>query len=96
MKYILKAGMPEPFSSTPNLMPGVRDGRAVEIQAWLDAHADLVDPCRWVAIDDIQLTPELPEEHVITTSPPDLPIFEILKNRNFPKNYFHASGLFAN
>mmetsp|Transcript_60805 Transcript_60805/g.130683 ORF Transcript_60805/g.130683 Transcript_60805/m.130683 type:complete len:210 (+) Transcript_60805:101-730(+) len=62
------AGLPGPISATPSLNPWHTEGRALEIRAWLSAHAGLVDADRWVAIDDIPLSMDLPHEHVVTTN----------------------------
>lgn len=61
------AGLAAPVSATPSLCP-CAEGRPLEIRAWLIAHATLVERDRWVAIDDLPLFPDLPAEHVVTTS----------------------------
>mmetsp|Transcript_77839 Transcript_77839/g.204385 ORF Transcript_77839/g.204385 Transcript_77839/m.204385 type:complete len:209 (+) Transcript_77839:90-716(+) len=56
-------GLPRPIGATPDHW---QQGRAAEISAWLATNASLVDGGRWVAIDDLPLTPDLPEAHVVT------------------------------
>mmetsp|Transcript_91914 Transcript_91914/g.213639 ORF Transcript_91914/g.213639 Transcript_91914/m.213639 type:complete len:210 (-) Transcript_91914:89-718(-) len=67
LNELVEFGLPSPISATPSLCPWHSDGRALEIRAWLVAHALLVEHDRWVAIDDIPLSPDLPCEHVVTT-----------------------------
>uniref|UniRef100_A0A7S3TSU6 Uncharacterized protein n=1 Tax=Strombidinopsis acuminata TaxID=141414 RepID=A0A7S3TSU6_9SPIT len=57
-------GLQRPIGATPDYW---QQGRAAEISAWLATNAALVDGGRWLAIDDLPLTPDLPEAHVITT-----------------------------
>merc|ERR1719329_388124 len=63
------AGMPLPFSATPNVCPGRAAGRAMEIDAWMQGHRRLIDGERWLAIDDIPMEEELSERRVVTTDP---------------------------
>lgn len=67
LSELFRAGLPMPISSTPNLLPGEVRGRSEEIAAWLRSHEHLVQEGRWLAIDDIPLSPDLPAEHVLTT-----------------------------
>merc|ERR1712008_347048 len=59
-------GLARPIGATPDLAPS---GRAEEIRTWLERYGHFVDTDRWVAIDDIPLSPPFPERHVVTTDP---------------------------
>lgn len=59
---LVGAGIRRPVGGTPNMW---QDGRAAEISAWLAQNSSLVEGGRWLAIDDLPLTPDLPEEHVV-------------------------------
>lgn len=63
------AGIPLPFSATPNVCPGRAAGRAMEIDAWIQGHRRLIDGGRWITIDDIPMEEELSDRHVVTTDP---------------------------
>jgi len=66
IKTLAAAGIPRPIGATPDLSP-VGDGRAEEIDAWLDDNSEVIDAGRWVALDYLPLNESLPQEHVVVT-----------------------------